>query len=112
MEGLPHPFADLLGFAIALSGDGNTLAVSANFEDSSASGIDGDGSTLAVGAIDEDSAAATINGDQRDNSAENAGAALSSAAAMARGRLGFLAQGRRRELLLSTSPRLRQPTTV
>lgn len=34
---------DQFGFAIALSDDGNTLAVSANLEDSSATGIDGDG---------------------------------------------------------------------
>jgi len=33
---------DAFGFAISLSGDGSTLAVSANFEDSDASGIDGD----------------------------------------------------------------------
>ena len=33
---------DAFGFAVALSRDGNTLAVSANYEDSSASGIDGD----------------------------------------------------------------------
>lgn len=33
---------DGFGFAIALSGDGNTLAVSANYEDSGASGVDGD----------------------------------------------------------------------
>jgi len=33
---------DGFGFAVALSGNGNTLAVSANFEDSSASGVDGD----------------------------------------------------------------------
>ncbi len=44
---------DSFGFAIALSGDGDTLAVSANYEDSSASGIDGD---------------------QQDDSAEEAGA--------------------------------------
>lgn len=33
---------DGFGFAISLSGDGNTLAVSANYEDSGATGIDGD----------------------------------------------------------------------
>ena len=44
---------DNFGFAVALSGDGSTLAVSANYEDSSASGIDGD---------------------QTDDSAEEAGA--------------------------------------
>jgi hypothetical protein len=44
---------DQFGFAVALSGDGNTLAVSANLEDSSAAGI---------------------NGNQADESAVNAGA--------------------------------------
>jgi hypothetical protein len=33
---------DNFGFGVALSGDGNTLAVSANYEDSNAIGIDGD----------------------------------------------------------------------
>lgn len=33
---------DAFGFAVALSADGNTLAVSANYEDSGATGIDGD----------------------------------------------------------------------
>ncbi|MGH8251393.1 MAG: FG-GAP repeat protein [Steroidobacteraceae bacterium] len=45
--------ADIFGFAIALSGDGNTLA---------------------VGASREDSAATGIGGDQDDDSASNAGA--------------------------------------
>jgi hypothetical protein len=44
---------DTFGFALALSGDGNTLAAGAPTEDSSATGI---------------------NGDQRDNSATSAGA--------------------------------------
>ena len=44
---------DSFGFALALSGDGDTLAVSANFESSGATGIDGD---------------------QTDDSAETAGA--------------------------------------
>ncbi len=44
---------DLFGFAVALSGEGNTLA---------------------VGAFSEDSAAINIGGDQADNSAANAGA--------------------------------------
>src|SRR5690606_19867542 len=44
---------DWFGFGVALSGDGNTLAVSANSEDSNATGIDGD---------------------QADNSAPDAGA--------------------------------------
>lgn len=39
---------DSFGFAVALSGDGNTLAVSANYEDSNASGIDGDESNDAA----------------------------------------------------------------
>jgi len=44
---------DGFGFAVAVSGDGNTVAVSANFEDSAAIGI---------------------NGDQGSNAAENSGA--------------------------------------
>ena len=44
---------DQFGFSLALSGDGNTLA---------------------VGALTEDSAAAGINGNQADNSAQSAGA--------------------------------------
>ena len=44
---------DQFGFAVALSGDGNTLAVTANFEDSAATGV---------------------NGNQADNSAEDSGA--------------------------------------
>ena len=44
---------DQFGFAVALSGDGNTLAVASNFEDSGATGI---------------------NGDQNDESASGAGA--------------------------------------
>ena len=39
---------DQFGFAVALSGDGETLAVSANLEDSSATGIDGDQDDNAV----------------------------------------------------------------
>ena len=45
--------SDKFGFAIALSGDGNTMAVSATLEDSNARGI---------------------NGNQQDNSAESSGA--------------------------------------
>ena len=45
--------SDKFGFALALSGDGNTLA---------------------VGAILEDSSARGINGNQSDNSAESSGA--------------------------------------
>lgn len=45
--------SDKFGWALALSGDGNTLAVAATLEDSAARGI---------------------NGDQRDNSAEESGA--------------------------------------
>ena len=44
---------DQFGFAVAISDDGNTLAVSANLEDSAATGV---------------------NGDQHDNSMENSGA--------------------------------------
>ena len=44
---------DGFGFAVAVSGDGNTVAVSANFEDSAATGI---------------------NGDQGSNAAQNSGA--------------------------------------
>jgi len=47
-------FLDQFGINIALSADGNTMAVGANFEDSSATGI---------------------NGDQFDNSADHSGAA-------------------------------------
>jgi hypothetical protein len=45
---------DAFGFAVALSADGNTLAVSANFEDSGASGIGGaqaDDSADGAGAV-------------------------------------------------------------
>ena len=49
--------SDKFGFALALSGDGNTLAVSAALEDSSARGI---------------------NGNQADNSAESSGAVVTS----------------------------------
>ena len=44
---------DQFGFAVAISDDGDTLAVSANLEDSAATGVDGD---------------------QRDDSMENSGA--------------------------------------
>jgi len=44
---------DGFGFAVAVSGDGNTVAVSANFEDGAAAGV---------------------NGDQGSNAAENSGA--------------------------------------
>ena len=46
--------SDSFGFAVALSGDGDTLAVSANFEDSAATGIDGnqaDQSAQGSGAV-------------------------------------------------------------
>jgi hypothetical protein len=46
--------SDQFGFAVALSGDGNTLA---------------------VGALEEDSAATGIGGNQADNGATNSGAA-------------------------------------
>ena len=45
---------DQFGFAVALSGDGNTLAVAANFEDSGAAGINGnqaDESASGAGAV-------------------------------------------------------------
>jgi hypothetical protein len=45
---------DQFGFAVALSGDGNTLAVSANFEDGGAAGINGsqaDESAAGAGAV-------------------------------------------------------------
>src|SRR5687767_11484446 len=45
---------DQFGFAVALSGDGNTLAVGANFEDGGAAGIDGnqaDESAPGAGAV-------------------------------------------------------------
>jgi hypothetical protein len=45
---------DRFGFALALSGDGNTLAVSANFEDGGATGINGnqtDESASGAGAV-------------------------------------------------------------
>jgi trimeric autotransporter adhesin len=45
---------DQFGFAVALSGDGNTLAVGANFEDSGAAGINGnqaDESANGAGAV-------------------------------------------------------------
>lgn len=45
---------DQFGFAVALSGDGNTLAVSANFEDGGAAGINGnqaDESASGTGAV-------------------------------------------------------------
>ena len=45
---------DLFGSSVALSGDGNTLAVGANQEDSNATGINGtesDNSTLGAGAV-------------------------------------------------------------
>ena len=45
---------DQFGFAVALSGDGNTLAVSANFEDGGAAGINGnqaDESASGAGAV-------------------------------------------------------------
>ncbi|MCZ0955239.1 MAG: FG-GAP repeat protein, partial [Rhodospirillaceae bacterium] len=45
--------ADQFGFAVAISDDGDTLAISANLEDSAATGV---------------------NGDQHDNSMENSGA--------------------------------------
>ena len=46
--------SDQFGFAVALSGDGNTLAVAANFEDSGAAGIGGnqnDESASGAGAV-------------------------------------------------------------
>src|SRR5205085_8881 len=99
------------GNAIAVSGDGNTMAIGAPFESGGAKGINGnqndhstyaagavyvftrqgdapgdgdqfgyslalsgDGNTLAVGAPTEDSAAKEINGNQSDDSALSAGA--------------------------------------
>jgi hypothetical protein len=47
---------DAFGYAVALSGDGNTLAVGATNEDSAAKGVNG------------------VNGDQKDTSMEGAGA--------------------------------------
>ena len=52
-EGTARGDGDQFGFSLALSGDGNTLA---------------------VGAISEDSAAQQINGNQKDDSAQSAGA--------------------------------------
>jgi hypothetical protein len=102
---------DEFGHSMALSGDGNTLAVGARYESGSAlmSGavyvfvrdgqntwsqqafvkasnpgmfdafgwsvaLSGDGNTLAVGALFEESAASGIDGDQADNSIDDAGA--------------------------------------
>ena len=48
-----HGDADQFGFAVAISDDGDTVAVSANLEDSAATGV---------------------NGDQADNSVRDAGA--------------------------------------
>src|SRR5258705_19859 len=73
------------GNSVALSADGNTMAVGAPYESSGAKGVNGnqfgfsialsgDGSTVAVGAITEDSAAQQINGNQNDDSAQSAGA--------------------------------------
>jgi hypothetical protein len=42
--------SDTFGFSVALSGDGNTLAVSAYAEDSSATGIGGDQASNAANA--------------------------------------------------------------
>ena len=98
---------DQFGFSVALSGDGNTLAVGAADRDIGAGAVyvfirsgttwaqqayvkasnagvkdafgfsvalSGDGNTLAVGAPLEDSAAAGIGGNEADNAADNAGA--------------------------------------
>lgn len=100
---------DGFGNAVALSADGNTLAVGASLQEGDNSGaayvfarnagmwaqqafikasnagannffgqsvaLSGDGNTLAVGAAGEDSNATGINGDQANNLAPNAGAA-------------------------------------
>ncbi|OGB07018.1 MAG: hypothetical protein A3E23_14685 [Burkholderiales bacterium RIFCSPHIGHO2_12_FULL_65_48] len=98
---------DAFGYSVALSGDGNTLAVGAYGEASyvgavyvfirsgstwaqqayvkassseasdwfgTSVALSGDGNTLAVGAFGEDSNATGVNGTQADNSASNAGA--------------------------------------
>ncbi len=107
VKGMYDDSNDGFGISVALSGDGNTLAVGArgklmytgaayvfsrsgstwsqqayvmgsNRESDDLFGISvalsGDGNTLAVGAIGEDSNATGINGNQADNSASDAGA--------------------------------------
>ncbi len=54
IKGSPAHSGDLFGNAVALSGDGNTLAVGARLEDSNAVGIDGDSedtSATSAGAV-------------------------------------------------------------